>query len=151
MAKYQTSSPTIFNEAIFLTLTVDAKEFRDVGTCDIPGVFIQTDMPEGADKVHIKIDGAMVELLAKINPQLYRKYIILSKKGKPVLYGEARKAIYDTLNTSLLFYKKLVKSLQDWVFELNPYEWCCANKIIDNKQCTTVWHVDDPNRTRLQR
>ena len=86
MAKDQTSSPTISNEAIFLNLTIDAKEVRDVGTYYIPGEFIHTDMPEGAGKVHIKIDRAMVELLAKINPQLYRKYIILSKKGKLVLY-----------------------------------------------------------------
>ena len=68
MAKYQTSSPTISNEAIFLTLTIIAKEDRDVGTCDITGAFIQTDIPKGADKVHINIDRAMVELLAKINP-----------------------------------------------------------------------------------
>ena len=27
--------------------------------------------------------------------------------------------------------------------ELNPYEWCCANKIIDGNQCTIVWHIDD--------
>ena len=106
--------------------------------CDIPGEFLQEDIPEGADKVHINLSGAMVELLAKINPQLYRKYIILSRKGKPVIYGEARKTIYGTLNASLIFYKKLVKSLQDWGFELNPYEWCCANKIIDGKQFTIV-------------
>ena len=37
MAKDQTSSPTISNEALFLTLTIDAKEVRDVATCDIPG------------------------------------------------------------------------------------------------------------------
>ena len=102
-------------------------------------------MPEGADKFHIKFDGEMVDLIDKINPQLYQKYTILRKKGKPVLYGEARKAIYGTLNASLILYKKLVKSLQDWGFELNPYEWCCANKIIDGKQCTIVSHVDDLN------
>ena len=85
----------------------------------------------------------MAEIIAKINPQLYRICIILSRKGKPVLYGEARKAIYGTLNASLLFYKKLVKSIQDWGFEINPYEWGCANKIIDGKQCTIVWHVDE--------
>ena len=100
MAKDQTSSPTISNKALFLTLTIDDKEVRDVATCDIPGAFIQTDMPEGADKVHSKLDRAMVELLSKINPQLYWKYIILSKKGKLVFYGEARKAIYGTLNAS---------------------------------------------------
>ena len=37
MAKYQTSSPTISNEALFLTLTIDAKEVRGVATCDILG------------------------------------------------------------------------------------------------------------------
>ena len=79
-------------------------------------------MTKGADKVHIKLDGAMVELLAKINPRLYWNYIILSRNGKAVLNGEARKAIYGTLNISLLFNKKLVKSLQDWGFGVNPYE-----------------------------
>ena len=145
MSKYQISSPTISNEALFLTLTIDAKEVRDVLTSDIPVSFLQTDIPKGSNKVHIKLDGAIVELFAKINPQLYWKYIILSKKGKPLLYGEAHKAIYGTLNASLIFYNKLVKSLQDWGFELNPYEWCCANKIIDVKQCAILCHVDDLN------
>ena len=69
MTTDQTSSPKISNEALFLTLTIDTNEGRDVATCDIMGEFIQTDIPEGADKVHIKLDGAMVDLLAKINPR----------------------------------------------------------------------------------
>ena len=113
MAKDQTSPPKISNEALLLTLTIDDKEVRDVATCDITGVFIQTDTPEGAEKVHINLDGAMVDLLAKIKPQLYQKYIILIRKGKPVLYGEASKDIYCTLNALLFFYKKLVKSMED--------------------------------------
>ena len=28
-------------------------------------------------------------------------------------------------------------------FLLNPYDACVANKVIDGKQCTIVWHVDD--------
>ena len=28
-------------------------------------------------------------------------------------------------------------------FELNPYDPCVANKIIDGRQCTIIWHVDD--------
>jgi hypothetical protein len=28
-------------------------------------------------------------------------------------------------------------------FELNPYDPCVANKIIDGTQCTVVWYVDD--------
>jgi hypothetical protein len=26
---------------------------------------------------------------------------------------------------------------------VNPYDWCVANKMIDGKQCTILWHVDD--------
>jgi hypothetical protein len=26
---------------------------------------------------------------------------------------------------------------------INPYDFCVANKIINGKQCTVVWHVDD--------
>ena len=75
-------------------------------------------MPEVADKVHIKLDRAMVEILAKINPQLYHKYIILRKKGKPVLYKEARKAIYGTLNAPLLFIRNLSKVYKTGVLSL---------------------------------
>ena len=28
-------------------------------------------------------------------------------------------------------------------FELNPYDNCVANKMIDGKQCTIIWWVDD--------
>ena len=28
-------------------------------------------------------------------------------------------------------------------FTLNPYDACVANKVMDGKQCTIVWHGDD--------
>ena len=28
-------------------------------------------------------------------------------------------------------------------FEVNPYDWCCMNKVTNGKQCTILWHVDD--------
>jgi hypothetical protein len=33
--------------------------------------------------------------------------------------------------------------LIDWGFEVNPYDACVANKMINGKQCTILWHVDD--------
>ena len=53
------------------------------------------------------------------------------------------KAIYGTLKAALLFYKKWRKDLESIGFEVNPYDPCVANKIIDGKQFTVVWHVDD--------
>jgi hypothetical protein len=54
-----------------------------------------------------------------------------------------RKALYGTLRASLLFWKLLTKRLTSWGFEVNPYDWCVANKVINEKQCTILWHVDD--------
>ena len=66
-------------EALMLTCVIDAMERRDVATVDIPGAFVQTDMK--GDDVHMKMEGKMAELLVKLDPKLYRKYITL-EKGK---------------------------------------------------------------------
>ena len=52
-------------------------------------------------------------------------------------------ALYGTLKAALLFWKKLSTSLKEEGFTINPYDWCIANKMINGKQCTIVWHVDD--------
>ena len=44
---------------------------------------------------------------------------------------------------ALLFYRKLVTDLLSLGFEINPYDPCVANKIINGKQMTICWHVDD--------
>jgi hypothetical protein len=28
-------------------------------------------------------------------------------------------------------------------FTINSYDWCIANKMVNGKQCTIVWHMDD--------
>ena len=137
--KEDASSPTVAIESLVLSCTIDTREGRDVATVDIPGAFMQADM----DKlVHVKLEGQMDELLVRLDPKLYRKYVQL-EKGKLVLYVELKKALYGTLRASLLFWKKLSAKLVKWGFKINPYDWCVANKSIDGKQCTVLWHVDD--------
>jgi hypothetical protein len=53
------------------------------------------------------------------------------------------KALYGTLQAALLFWQNLSTELLKWGFEINPYDFCVANKTINAKQCTIVWHVDD--------
>jgi hypothetical protein len=43
----------------------------------------------------------------------------------------------------LLYYRKFAASLTDEEFEMNPYDPCVWNKVIDGKQCTICFHVDD--------
>ena len=56
---------------------------------------------------------------------------------------EALNALYGIMKAALLFYIKLVENLKSIGFQLNPYNPCVANKIVDGAQLTVVWHVDD--------
>jgi hypothetical protein len=59
------------------------------------------------------------------------------------MYVELLKALYGTMRAARLFWEWLSRQLVDWGFALNPYDSCVVNKMVDNKQLTVVWHVDD--------
>ena len=141
-SKVETSSPTASLAGIMLTCMIDAHEKRDVATVDIPGAFLQTKMPEDERDVHVVLDGRMAELLAKIAPETYQEYVH-QRRGQSYIYCKLNVALYGTLKAALLFWRKLSKSLKDQGFIINPYDWCIANKTVNGKQCTIVWHVDD--------
>ena len=85
----------------------------------------------------------LAELMVKVDPSLYRKYITTSKKGVLMLYVKLTKALYRLLRSALLFYKKIRGDLEGLGFKINPYDPCVANKDINGEQLTVVWHVDD--------
>ena len=74
---------------------------------------------------------------------MYRKNILVDRKGTVVLYVKMQKAIYGLLRSALLFYRKLVIDLEGNGFVLNPYDPCVANKEVNGSQMTVCWHVDD--------
>ena len=113
MSKNDTSSPTVATEALLLSCVIDAVEGRDVATCDIPGAFMQSDM-EG--KVVMKLEGVMAEVILKIDPKKYTKYVA-KENGKDVIYVILAKALYGTLQAALLFWQNLSGKLKEWGFE----------------------------------
>ena len=143
MSKDDAASPTVMNESILLTGTIDAKEHRDVMTADIPNAFIQTNIETvNNERVIMKIKGSLVDMLVEMDPETYRDYVVFEGNTK-VLYVQVLKAIYGMLQSSLLFYKKLRKDLEGIGFIVNPYDPCVANRIVEGKQHTVTWHVDD--------
>jgi Reverse transcriptase (RNA-dependent DNA polymerase) len=54
-----------------------------------------------------------------------------------------KKAIYGCVRSALLWYNTFYGKLQEFGFSLNPYDACVANKVINGKQCTIAWYVDD--------
>ena len=136
--KNDCSAPTVFLESLILSCVQDAKESRDVATVDIPGAFLHSDVDE---IIHVKIEGDMALLLVKAAPE-YAEYLEY-ENGVAVIYVELDKALYGTLQGAFLFWKNLSSFLISIGFELNPYDSCVANKNINGKQCTVLWHVDD--------
>ena len=131
-------SPTVATETLFLSCMIDAKEGRDVATVDISGAFLQTPANKDEEMI-IQLDRQMASALMRIDPDKYGPLILYEGKNNdiPVIYGKANKAIYGTLNASLLFWKNLSKYLIEHMgFTLNRYNQCVVNKIINGKQCT---------------
>merc|ERR1719410_1029553 len=60
-----------------------------------------------------------------------------------ILYVRMKKALYGMLKSLILYYKKFKKDIEHIGYKLNPYDICVANKIINKKQHTLTWHVDD--------
>ena len=115
---------------IFLTGVVDARERRATAILDVANAFLHANN----DKyVLMLLQGKLAELMVKVNPSLYRKYVTTSKEGVLMLYVQLSKALYRMLHTPLLFYKKLRSNLEDMGFEINPSDPCVANKMVDEK------------------
>jgi hypothetical protein len=91
----------------------------------------------------MEFQGQLAELMVMAAPQTYRKSVTTGSKGEPILFVRLQKAFYGMLKSALLFYKKLVTYLMAQGFEVNPYDPCVVNKMINGQQMTICWHADD--------
>ena len=117
VAKEKATTPTVTFEAIFIQSTIFAHEHRDVATCDIPGAFLQADNP---DYVLMRLDGILAELMVKVSPKLYCKFVTKNAKGKPVLYVQLKTAVYGMMKSALLFYQNSLLTSPPLVLRLIP-------------------------------
>ena len=131
-------------ESHLITAVIDAKQGRDVMTADIPNAFVQTEIenkPDG-ERTIMKIRGQLVDMLTNISPEEYQDFI-QEEGNQKVLYVKMKKALYGMLQSSLLYYRKFKKDLEEIRFEINPYDPCVANRIINKKQQMVTWHFND--------
>ena len=137
-SKSDITSPTVSSDSLLMSLVIDAKEGRAVGTADVPGAYLQAEM---TDFVIVKMTGSSVDVMCQVNPD-FSAYVISEGKRK-VLYLRLNKALYGCIQSAMLWYNTFSDTLKDMGFELNPYDPCVANKMINGKQCTVLWYVDD--------
>ena len=66
------------------------------------------------------------------------------------MHEKAKKAIYGTLEASLLFWAKHSIRLEEMGYQRNEYNWCAMHKIIEDKLCAILWHVDDLKKSHVK-
>ena len=92
----------------------------------------------------MKIGGVCVDILCEIDP-IYQDYMV-TKGNQKVLYVHITQAIYGMLVSAMLFYQKLTRALLSDGFELNPYDLCVVNKMVNSEQLTVagMWMISSP-------
>jgi hypothetical protein len=89
IAKEEAAALTVALKSVFITAAIDATEHGKVVTINIPGAFLHAN---NEDYVIMKMVGTLAELMVKMNPKLYRKYVVI-KKGCSVLYLRLQKSL----------------------------------------------------------
>ena len=140
--KEDAASPTVSLETLLTTCVIDAKQRRNIRTLDIPNAFVQTELPQNEERIIMRINGKLVDLITELFPSQYTEFVY-HKNNNKVIFVEMRKALYGMMMSSLLFYKDFRKNLESIGFVVNPYDICVANRKIYGHQQTVTWHVDD--------
>ena len=111
-----------------MTGVIDAKEMRAIAILDIANAFLHA---ENDEKILMLLRGILAETMVAVDPKMYRKYVTYSPNGQAMLYVRLSEALYGILRAALLFYKRLRSDLENMGFEVNPYDPCIANKMVN--------------------
>lgn len=93
------------------------------------------------DFVVMKFTGESVDILCDMN-SIHSKFVTIEKHNK-VLYVKLINAIYGCVKSALLWHDLFHNTLKEMGVVLNPYNSCVANCMIDDKQCTIAWYMDN--------
>ena len=92
--------------------------------------------------------GEMVDIFCEMNSN-YKQYVTM-ENSKKVLYLKLLKALYGCIRSAMLWwYSLFVSVVKDDSFTVNPYDPCIANKMVNGKQLTIAWYVDDLNISHM--
>ena len=144
LGQEESASPAAAQESTMSLAVVDAHERQDAMTSDVPNAFIQAALKcnDGDKCTIVKIAGVLVDMLLADNPVLHEGHVVC-ENGKKVLHVAVLRAICGMLISALLWHAKLRKDLEENGFAFNPCDACAASKMVNKKQQTVRFHVDD--------
>ena len=118
---------------------MDAHERRDVAVADVRGAYLHA---ENDDDTIMVLEDDIVGILESVDA-VYTKFIHTDQKGKRKLYVRLTKALYGLVRSALLWYNLFSSTLINDDYVLNNYDACIANKVVNGKQLTIQFYVDD--------
>ena len=139
VTKAESASPTVLSESMNILFGITTHEDRNHMVADVAGAFLNGDVK---GTILMKFEGEMVEYVVAANPERYGPYVT-KERGRKVLYVQLLKSIYGCMQSALLWYEMFTKCLKYLGYELNKYDMCVANKIVDGHQMTVAYYVDD--------
>ena len=91
-------------------MVIDACEYRNVATFDIPGAYLETDFPK-ENFTLLLFEVKFVDIMCDINAE-YKQHVRF-KDSRNTFYLRIIKAIYGMIEYALLWYKLYVSILKD--------------------------------------
>jgi hypothetical protein len=137
----EATSPTVSMEALTASLVIDAHEKIAVAICDVPGAYLNADMPDNKFVI-LKLEGKFVDIMCDVNPRV-SKACLPRKREESIVSAHSFKALYGCIESALLWYSLYALTLKGIGFVINPYDCCVANAMIGEKRSTILWYVDD--------
>ena len=118
---------------------INAAKERAVAVLGIANTFLHA---KNDEKILMLLRGRLANMMVQVDLAVYRKYVTYLPNGQAMLYVRLSKALCGILRADLLFYKRLRSDLEVMGFEVNPYDPCVANKMVNRHQITVCLHVD---------
>lgn len=88
----------------------------------------------------MRLEGVTADIMVQITPDVHGPYLFKDDHSKSVLIIHHTKAIYECVKSFMLFWKLLTHVPKHEGFQPNLYNPCIMNKVINGKQCTTLFH-----------
>lgn len=131
------SSPTVGIHSIMACLAMGAQlENYILSKVDVKGAYLQTEMT--GSPVFMKLDKRLTESVISLLPEL-KRYV--TPEG--TLYTKMLKALYGCVQSSRLWYNKLITVLRRLQYEICPVDPCIMRRIINNEIYIIMIYVDD--------
>ena len=133
------SSPTVATTSVLMVATIAAQEGRLVATCDVPGAYLNCNLSEDADPIHMRLGKLEAAILIQLDSSFASGML---EDGSCVV--QLTKALYDLVESAkLVWHEHISGVLTSLGFTTNPYDPCVFNIIRNDVQCSIALHVDD--------